>query len=54
MYEIREGERVVLVTQEIGDVVRHIEAEGFEFVMDVLGSKTFYHADGRTALVRVV
>ena len=58
MYEVRETEagieRVVLVTQEIGEVVRHIEAEGFQFITDICGSKVFDHADGRTALARVV
>lgn len=54
MYEVREASRVVLVTQEIGEVVRHMEVEGFRFVMDVMGAKAFDHADGRTALVRVV
>lgn len=57
MYEVRETEanaqRIVLVTQEIGEVVRHMEAEGFSFVTDVLGAKAFSHTDGRTALVRV-
>lgn len=57
MYEVREteagAERIVLVTQEIGEVVRHMEAEGFEFIFDVVGSKVFSHTDGRTALVRV-
>lgn len=57
MYEIREtvegAERLVLVTDEIGEVVNHIASEGFQFVMDILGVKTFDRADGATALVRV-
>ncbi|AYD82084.1 hypothetical protein I5G60_gp92 [Mycobacterium phage Saguaro] len=46
-------DRIVLVTQEIGEVVRHIEAEGFQFITDVCGAKVFDRPDGATALVRV-
>lgn len=57
MYEISETEsrvtRIVLVTDEIGEVVRHFETEGFQFIFDVLGVKIFDHTDGRTASVCV-
>lgn len=57
MYEVRETingvDRVVLTTTDIAEVVRHIEAEGFEFFADVLGAKVFAHPDGRTAMARV-
>jgi hypothetical protein len=58
MYEVREtagtDRRIVLVTQEIGEVVRHLEVEGFAFVTDVCGTKLFSHTDGRTSAVQVV
>lgn len=48
-----ETNRVVLVTQEIGEAVRHLEAEGFQFITDVLGTKVFHRADGATAALSV-
>ena len=60
MYEIREFDRVIsdsgrvrLRTSEIGDVLRHMEAEHFRFIGDIPTGKAFAHADGRTATVRV-
>ena len=58
MYVVREtpaGEtiRITLVTQEIGEVVRHMEVEGYEFIMDVMGTKCFHRPDGATASISV-
>lgn len=58
MYEVRETKdgqgSVVLTTSDLDEVLEHIKAEGFQLVMEIYGSYTFDHPDGRTALVRVV
>ncbi len=59
MYVVRETApantpiRTTLVSQEIGEVVRHMEVEGYEFVMDVMGTKVFTRPDGATASIAV-
>ena len=40
MYEVREGDQVVLTTDSINTVSQYIVAEGFHFVTDVLGAGT--------------
>lgn len=59
MYVVRETSpantpiRVTLVSQEIGEVVNHMADSGYEFCMDVMGTKVFTHPDGSTASIAV-
>lgn len=62
MYEVREYDaridhmpRVRLRTDDVADVVRHFEEEGFHYVGEISTGKAFANSvDGRTSVVKVV